>query len=57
MRRKKVEECKKKKGGLAEGQRDMGVEWNHNTMKHGPGKLQMKQLTKITENTLEKMYL
>lgn len=48
---------KKKNGGLAEGQRDMGVEWNHNTMKHGPGKLQMKQLTKITENTLEKMYL
>lgn len=34
----------------------MCVEWNHNTMKQGLGKLQMKQLTKITENTLDEMY-
>lgn len=30
---------KKKREGLAEGQRDMGVMWNHNTMKQGLGKL------------------
>lgn len=33
---------------------EMCVEWNYNTMKQGLGKLQMKKLTKITENTLEK---
>lgn len=43
----------KKREGLAEGQRDMGVMWNHNTMKQGLGKLQTKQPTKISENTLE----
>lgn len=35
----------------------MGVMWNHNNMKQGLGKLQTKQPTKITENTLEQMHL
>lgn len=36
--------------------REWSVEWNYDTIKQGLGKLQMKQLTKITEKTLEKMY-
>lgn len=44
---------KTKREGLAE-DREMCVEWNHSMMKQGLGKLQMKQLTKIAEHTLEK---
>lgn len=52
-RKKKVEECKNKKRGTGRGtERCM---WNHNAMNQGLGKLQMEQLTKITENILQKM--